>query len=286
VDLRQLRYFVAVVDHGGFRNAARALHVSQPPLSRAVRDLEAELDATLVDRRGAGLPTRAGAVLLRHARKILDAIEAARTEVSASSRSLRVGHVLPEYCSDPSFRSAAESLEGVEVKVTPILPGRVPRALAAGVIDVAFVFLPFEHVGSDLVVEPVGQDALVAAVRSADPLGTARRLTLREMAQQPLILFPRRAMPERYDEILGHFRRAGRVPRLVGVGPHLREALERVARGDGVTLVPERASRVHAIAGVALRPLADLTALWTLAAVRQPENAVAARLLAALRRAR
>lgn len=276
MDLRQLRYFLAVVDEQGFRAASRALHVSQPPLTRAVHELEQELGTPLLVRGQDGAtPTRAGQRLIRHARKILAAVEQARAEVTGLGQprsTLRVGHVLPEYLRDPATaRALAPLRRRVELTVTPVLPRGVARAVRSGALDLALVFLPFEHEDGPLLALPVLGDELVAALPAAHPLARETHVSLASLAREPMLLFPRRAMPERHDEILGHFKRSELTPHLITVGPSLREALTGVAAGRGVSLVPRRASETHADLAVALRPVRQLSTLWTLAAVIRPD---------------
>ncbi|HVY47234.1 MAG TPA: LysR family substrate-binding domain-containing protein, partial [Minicystis sp.] len=159
------------------------------------------------------------------------------------------------------------------------------EALRAGRVDAAFVYLPVERDGADLVVEPVLHEDMVAAVPAASPLARAAGVTLELLHRETRVLFPRRAMPERFDEIVGHFARAGLRPRVRTVGPSLYEALSVVAAGKGVSIVPRRASEAHDDLAVALRPVADVAALWTLAAVTLAKPPPGAReLVAALRR--
>jgi DNA-binding transcriptional LysR family regulator len=294
MDLRLLRYFLAVVDERGFRNAARALHVSQPPLSRAVRELETEIGAPLIDRTGSTVaPTRAGTLLAKRARKILADIERARTDVSRIARPrdvVRVAHVLPEYLLEPAAAQAIAALgrrrNGFALSVTPMLPPRAAAAIMRASIDVGFVFLPFEHGGAALRVEPLLHDDVVAALPIGHRLVTRGAVSLASLARETLVLFPRRAMPERHDEIVGMFRRAGRVPTLRTVGPSLRQALASVASAGGFSVVPRRASAVHSDLDVALRPIAEVATFWTLAAVlRESPSDPTRELVRALRRA-
>lgn len=293
MDLRHLRYLLAVVDHGGFRNAARVLHVSQPPITRAIRELEQEVGAALLHRRGAGIETtEAGALLVAHARRVVAALARAEQEVRelvALTGPVRVGHVLPAYFDDPALARVISRLRArgkIALEITAMLPATAARALAAGSIDVAFVFLPFEFAGVDARVEPILHDRVVAAVPSSHPLARAQRVSLAMVARETLMMFPRKAMPERFDDIMGHFARARLRPRVVTGPPSLRAALDRVAKGDGVAIVPERVSRATVDAGVMLRPIADLAASWTLAAIACDRSRRAtAGLVAALQRA-
>ncbi|MEZ4450077.1 MAG: LysR family transcriptional regulator [Nannocystaceae bacterium] len=293
MDLRQLRYFLAVVEAQGFRAASRSLHVSQPPLTRAVHELETELGVTLLDRGGGSItPTRAGALLARHARRIFASIERAREEVGALARPegrIRVAHVLPEYLAEPRAARALAALRRrrhLEIDVAPMLPRAAAAAILAGGLDVAFVFLPLEGDTGSIEVESVLQDELVAAIAGDHPLAASPRVSLVDVARERLVLFPRRAMPERHDEILGHFSRARLRPAVDTVGPSLRAALLRVAEGGGVSVVPRRASAVHVDIDVVLRPIREVATLWTLAAITRPGAAASVQaLVRTLRRA-
>jgi LysR family transcriptional regulator, benzoate and cis,cis-muconate-responsive activator of ben and cat genes len=292
MELRHLRYFLAVVDAGGFRAASRPLRVAQPPISRAVRELEDEIGVPLLDRsRTHVAPTRAGVLFAKRARAILAALERARADaarVEVPRAVVRAGHVLPEYLRDARAVAALAAMRRrrkVDVEVTAMLPRHASDALRAQRVDVVFVYLPFERDGAALRVEPVLQDEVVAAVPAASPLARRASVTLAALHKETLVLFPRAAMPERFDEILGHFTRAGLRPRVRTVGPSLREALTKVGAGKGVSIVPRRASEAHRDLAITLCPIADVTTLWTLAAVTADGATPAAReLVGALRR--
>jgi len=271
-----------VLEHGGFRAAAQALRVSQPPLSRALAELEDDLGVRLVERdRTAVRPTHAGTRFARDCTKLLAALDDAcrrASQLPTPRTTVRLGHVLPEYLAGDVERRlrALRERSSIAVAVTPILPRQLGDLLRRRELDLGVVFLPFEGDAGDIVIAPLGHDAMIAAVPAG--LAAARRgaVSLASLARHAVVLFPRRAMPERHDEVLGHFHRAGHAPRVITVGPSLRAALERVAAGDGVSLVPARAAAAHADLAVALRPVREITTVWTLAVVHRarPERAV------------
>ncbi|MCC6867477.1 MAG: LysR family transcriptional regulator [Burkholderiales bacterium] len=259
MDLRQLRYFVAVADTLHFGRAARRLAISQPPLSRQIAALERELGVALFERSTRGVRlTPSGSALLPRARRLLadadtiatGARELARGEVGL----LRIGFLaaatfsmLPRLIS--SFRRARP---GVRLVLTEATSDRQLVALAEASLD-AGVLLP-----------PVADPALAWLSLVREPLVAALpagrrwppRLALARLAGEPFILFPRPAGASLYDLIVNACERAGFLPRVEQEAVQMSTIVSLVAAGMGVALVPDSLRQVRR-AGVVYRPLSD-----------------------------
>jgi DNA-binding transcriptional LysR family regulator len=263
MELRHLRYFVAVAEELHFGHAADRLHTSQSSLSQQVRNLETELKVDLLRRvkRHVEL-TPAGDRFLREAREILAAAERAaglaRGAAREESRKIVIG-ISPE--TDWAFLGKALRLFGeqapaVEVLFQNLTPEAQVEALHGSRIDIGFVGLPIESEG--VVSEVTGRERLVAAIPEEHSMARHARIQLRDLSGEAYTLWPRHLSPVRYDQLLSIFRRAGFGPPIAMEGglPSTRTVLGMVAAGLTVALV-DPAIKHRAIPGVVFRPIAD-----------------------------
>jgi len=263
MELRHLRYFVAVAEELHFGHAADRLHTSQSSLSQQVRNLEAELKVDLLRRvkRHVEL-TPAGNRFLREARGILAAAERAaglaRETEREESLKIVIG-ISPE--TDWAFLGKALRLFGehapsVEVLFQNLTPEAQIQALHAGRIDIGFVGLPIEAEG--VVSELTGRERLVAAIPEDHPMARHARIRLRDLSGEAYTLWPRHLSPVRYDQLLSIFRQAGFGPPIAMEGglPSTQTVLGMVAAGLTIALV-DPAIKQRAIPGVVFRPIGD-----------------------------
>ncbi|MEU3501436.1 LysR substrate-binding domain-containing protein [Streptomyces hundungensis] len=247
MELRQLRYFVAVVEEANFTRAAARLHVAQPGVSAQIRQLERELGQRLLDRAGGSItPTEAGEAVLPHARAALAAVEAVRDTVDEFSGLLR-GHVTIGVVSGAVTQDFDIALvladfhdahPEVEITLTEDTSDRMRAALLAGRLDIALIGLAHEALPVGLSLDVVVDEPLVAAVAEGDPLLAPGRteVTLAELESRPLIGLPRgsgiRAVLD------GACADAGIRPRVAfeAASPQLLARL--AARGLGVAVLP------------------------------------------------
>ncbi|MFF2198209.1 LysR family transcriptional regulator [Streptomyces sp. NPDC058157] len=193
MELRTLRYFVAVAEELHFGRAAARLHMSQPPLSRAVKLLEADVGAVLLDRSAAGVAlTAAGAALLDEARTLLERVERARARVAAvaGAGTLTVG-MLGDRADPGAHRLAAAFRRhhpGVEVRVRETDLADPTCGLRAGLVDVALTRGPFDRTG--LTVRELRADPVGALLRADDPLAGRDRLEPAELSGRRWFRFP------------------------------------------------------------------------------------------------
>jgi len=274
LDLRRLRYFVAVVEAGSFTAAARALHIAQPPLSRQVGRLEQDVGVALFRRRRPPLVlTPAGELLLERARDLLGDARRAIDEVRALDRGgsgqLRVGYVgsLVDAVAQ-AVREHCGASTGRRVALRQATTWHLARALAAGELDLAFVAepQPLEAVHKTV----VGTLPLRAALARSHRLAPARRLELADLVAEPWVLL------ERPDVglvavVLAACREAGFHPAVAQRAPDVDTLLALVAAGIGVTLVPQGAEELG-VDGIAFRPVAGAPAA-TIVALEPPRPA-------------
>jgi DNA-binding transcriptional LysR family regulator len=260
MDLRHLRYFVAVAQELHFGRAAARLHIAQPPLSRQIRDLEEELGVRLFsrDRRKVVL-TAAGQVFLREIGPLFgqleQAVDAARRAERGEIGTLHIGYVgavvysaLPEI-----IRAFRARLPQVEVRLQEMSPAAQIEGLLRGHLEVGFARGPIEEPALD--VETVLDEALVAALPAGHPLNARRRLRLATLRAEPFVVTARSRGPGYYDHIITICRDAGFSPRVVQEGSHF-DVLSLVAAGCGVAIVPVSMKEIRR-GDVVYRPLLE-----------------------------
>jgi DNA-binding transcriptional LysR family regulator len=296
MELRHLRYFVAVAEEGHVTRAAERLGIQQPPLSQQIRALETELDVQLFRRKPRGVElTQAGEALFAEAQAILRQVEHAviATRRTAHGEAGRIGL---GFTSSASFHPLvprvireyrqAHPLVGLSLEESGT--GELVEALQAERLDAAFVRSPIGE-APGIAVHSLLDEAMVAALPAGHALAgrtATRPLELAALAGETFILYRRPLGPGLYDAIIAACQRAGFSPAIGQEAPRMLATLSLVAAGLGVTLVPQsmRRLRVH---GVAYRPLdraAGLVAPLNLA-YRRGENAAAAcRFIALVRR--
>ncbi|MEU9073321.1 LysR family transcriptional regulator [Kitasatospora sp. NPDC004745] len=193
MELRTLRYFVAVAEELHFGRAATRLHMSQPPLSRAVRRLEAEVGALLFDRSPNGVTlTAVGAVLLDEARALLDHADRVRVRVGAAAGTATVTVGILGDGSDPGVSRLAAAFRrvhpGVDVRVRDTDLTDPTCGLRAGLVDVALTRAPFDETA--LTVRALRSDPVGVVLRADDPLARRDRLRLAELDDRRWFRFP------------------------------------------------------------------------------------------------
>ncbi|QHE78879.1 HTH-type transcriptional regulator TfdS (plasmid) [Variovorax sp. PBS-H4] len=208
MELRHLRYFVTVAEERSFRRASQRLHVSQPPLSRMIKQLEAEIGVELFDRSPTGVDvTAAGAVFLEEARR---ALHVANDAVEKSQRAARgdFGHIEVAYYGSVIFGVIPRLLgeyrqlkPRVAVRLSSLTKDRQIRALREGWLDVGFA--RYYRSEPDIASEIVWREPIVLAVHADHPLTGNTSVAMAELRDEPLIVFPSAPRPSFADELLG-----------------------------------------------------------------------------------
>jgi DNA-binding transcriptional LysR family regulator len=294
MELRHLRYFVAVAEEGHVTRAAERLGIQQPPLSQQIHALERELDVQLFRRKPRGVElTPAGRALLDEARAILARADEAiaATKRAAQGEAGRIGIGFTSSASFHPFvpraiRAFREAHPLVALALEESGTTELVAALRAQTIDAAFVRSPFGD-SLDLTVRPLLEEPMVAALPSGHALsGGGEALPLAALAGETFILYRRPVGPGLHDAIIAACDRAGFSPRIGQEAPRMLSTLSLVAAGVGVTVVPASMSRLEA-EGVAYRPLdpaALLTAPLNLAYRRDEISAAVRRFVALVQR--
>ena len=280
MELRQLRYFIAVAEELHFRRAATRLHISQPPISQQIRALEQELGCRLLHRTRRRVElTAAGEAFLRDARALLHeldgAVETARRIDAGQSGRLRISFVGSALLSTvpiavQRFRAVRPDVE-IELRERSTVDQL--RAVADGLTDIGLVRPPIETVGR-LRTELVLRERTVAALPVNHPLSRLRRVPMQRLGDEPLVLFPRSQAPGFHDLLISSLAAAGTHPRVVQYAPEMITIIGLVAAGLGVSLAPASVARL-ALDGVTYRPVSGMPRSELVAVTREEDGSPA-----------
>ncbi|WP_424191879.1 LysR substrate-binding domain-containing protein [Ampullimonas aquatilis] len=264
MELRHLKYFIAVAEEQNIGRAAARLHISQPPLTRQIQQLEDELDVQLFVRTPKGMEiTQAGAMLLDDARNIRSLVEQAteRTQQAGQGKLGRLDvaifgsgilDAIPKLLL--AFRN---NYPGVKVVLHTMTKAEQLEALQQRRITVGFnrMLPPLADIGTELVTT----ERLLLAVNESDPLSACKEIPFKELAHHPMILFPTGARPNFIDKVVALCNESGFTLNISQEVGDAVTGVALVASGYGVCLVPESATTLR-FPGVVYRPLSDAPA--------------------------
>jgi len=265
MELRHLRYFVAVAKHLSFSRAAEELHVSQPPLSRQIQEMERELGVALFNRKGKKIEmTKAGEYLSKEAPKILDGIEmtlsAASTIGGAESNSLRIGCVnflmyatLPEL-----FETLRQREPEMRIELAVMPTEAQERALRSGSLDLGFVR---SWVGTGLIFEPLSEERLALIFPKRDEIDPDPKACIASLADSPFIAISPDAAPGLSDKIQAICSEYGCMPDVGYSCGDMYSIVKLVSSGLGWSIVPDMTYREARAAGVGILMLPQAMAL-------------------------
>jgi len=286
MDLRRLRYLVTVADEGHITRAAERLGLQQPPLTRQIRSLEDELGVRLFERLPRGVkPTEAGRAVVEEARAILARAERlgdlARRAARGEQGRLAVG-VTSSGAFHPfvaqqirAFRTAAP---GVQLALAEDGTPELIRGLEEERLDAAFL-RSRGALGADLLIEPLLEEPMVAALPTGHPLAAQAAVKLAALAEETFVFYRRPTGPGLHDAIVAACLRAGFSPNIGQEAPRIASTLGLVAAGLGVSIVPASMQRMN-VEGVTFVPFAGdpgLVAPLFLATRRRGRSVVAER---------
>jgi LysR family cyn operon transcriptional activator len=258
MELRHLRYFLAVADALHFGRAARRLHVSQPAVSQQIKQLEDELGTPLFARKERAVAlTQAGELFRAHASRALEDVHAGQRAISALAGlevgTLRIGHV-PSLTSGivvPAVSAVLRKHPGVQIVSEEGLTRRVERRVADGKVDVGLGYAPSRE--PEVIAEPVFESRLALVVARRHPLASSPRVALRGLAGEPFaLLAPGLRVRALVDAF---FTRARFSPRIVLEANAVATVLAVVRAGLAITLLPEpKAAEIERLAVLPLSP--------------------------------
>lgn len=277
MDLRELRYFVAVAEERHFGRAAERLHISQPSVSLRIRRLETELGVTLLHRTTRSVEiSAAGEVMLVRAREILAAVARAAEDTRRAARGefgrLAVGftgsatyELLPRLAA--SLRSAMPGAI-LDLRGELLTPAQV-EGLLDGTLDLGILRPPVRV--HDIMVEVVRREPLLAVLPHDHPLATADAVPLEELAAEPFIVYPSHVRSVLRDAVDAACNAHGFLPRVAVEVSETSTLVSFVAAGLGVSLVPESV-RHMTVQGAVYRPLSTEEAAVELAVAWHRDN--------------
>lgn len=298
IELRHLRYFVAVAEEGSFTRAAARLHMQQPPLSQQLQALEGQLGINLFDRLPRGVQlTPAGAAFLDDARAILAAVTGAATRAKrvaqgvAGTLSIGLASSAATHAIVPTLIGAfRERHPDVFLQFVEGNAASLTEALLARQAHVALLRAPVDR-PAEVRFARLLQEPMLAAIAKAHPLArkaasrSPRRVTLRELGELPFILVRRPGAPGMYADLISACEEAGFSPRIAAeVGNMLTNVLL-VAAGVGASVVPAsmRGIQSELVSYVPLRGAGKLIAPLTLVSRRDEANPAVGRFIALAR---
>lgn len=273
MELRHLRYFIAVAEELHFGRAALQLGISQPPLSQQIQALEEELDVRLFERTNRRVAlSEAGRLFLPEARAVLAQLDKA-VGVARRARRGELGELKVGFTSSAPFtstipralRAFRQACPQVHLDLRELSSREVAEAVGEGLLQVGMI-RPLDPLPAGLEALELFAEPLVAVLPADHPqaAGQDRAIGLAELAAEPFVFFPRSFGTGLYDQVLGLARSAGFSPRIVQEASEAMTLIGLVATGLGVTILPASFSRMR-IDGVVCRTLRDpaaSTAVW------------------------
>lgn len=291
MELRHLRYFIAVAEELHFGRAAERLHIAQPPLSQQIRQLEEELGFQLFHRTKRQVQlTEAGQVFLNESYRIFRQLDQA---IQAGQRASRgeMGQLVIGFVSSAAYNVLPGVLQtfrsqfpAVNLTLRELTTDQQLQRLREGRIDVGFLRPPVGDDSFDLT--PILQEPLVVALPEVHPLAQFPQISLRSLVGEPFILFPRPLAPGLYDQIISFCQQANFSPHVVQEAVQMQTIVSLVAAEIGIALVPASLQNLQRT-GVVYKPVAEPTPKAAIAVVwrRQETSPIVRRFLGIVREA-
>ncbi len=250
MELRHLRYFLAVAEELHFGRAAKRLHISQPPLSQQIKALEEELGVPLFARTQRKVElTQAGHLFLEEARLTLQQAERAQRVALEAHQGIR-GRLRVGFVTSASYsilpvviRRFRNDHPHITLELIEMIPSRQIAALESRDIDVGILRPPVK--GTCMELQTILEEPLVAALPADHPKAGKKTLDLKLLSEESFVLFPRHHGPGIYDVIMAACNRAGFTPQVAYAPNEMQTILAYVAGGLGLSLVPQSLAGFH-----------------------------------------
>jgi DNA-binding transcriptional LysR family regulator len=293
MNLRRLHYFMMVAEEQNFGRAAEKIGISQPPLSQQIQLLERELGTKLF-RRGSGKVelTDAGRVLLQGARSLEEGAEQTVLNVERARRG-EVGRLVVGFTAAASYNSLIPAAIGLFRDTCPSISLKLCEGVSESLLEMLFageadVILSHAALADRqrVMLEPLVDEAIVAVLPAGHPLAAANSVELSALVKEPFVLYPRRFTPVLHDLVVAACQDMAASPRVTREAPAFSTAINFVAAGFGVSLVPASLQQL-CMRDVTYRPLSgsSLRVSLNLICRRGETNMVVRNFINAARRA-
>ncbi|KAB2664406.1 LysR family transcriptional regulator [Brucella tritici] len=278
MELRHLRYFLAVAEEGNFTRAAAKLGIGQPPLSQQIRDLENEIGVALFHRvpHGAEL-TAAGTAFLGEAKASLAAAEKAKLAAQGAARG-ETGRLALGFTASSAFNPTVSGTirkfrarwPDVRLTLTEMNSHLLMEQLVRGEVDAAFIRPGLEN-PKDVRMKRLADEPMLIALPSHHPLAVHPKLPISALANEAFVLFPRIVGLSLYDDVVEACRNAGFEMIVAQEAPQMPSVVNLVAADLGVSIVPAAIAQIK-LAGVTYRPIEGEPLLARLGLVSMKNN--------------
>jgi DNA-binding transcriptional LysR family regulator len=277
MELRHLRYFIAVAEELHFTKAAEKLHIAQPPLSQQIQQLETELGVKLFHRKTKRQVqlTEAGKVFFKEAHQLLMQLETAVELTQRTGRGetgkLQIGFTsLVIYDLFPLIlRKFREQFPEVETVLVELTTSQQEQALRDSLINVGFAHPPLED--NTISYKCIHRETLVVAVSANHFLAQTEYISVRSLLHEPLIMFPRYLAPGLYDRIMSLFQQTNCKPNITQEAVQMQTIIGLVSAGIGVAITPSSLQNLQR-SGVAYRPILEEVPLIETAVIWQSKR--------------
>jgi DNA-binding transcriptional LysR family regulator len=282
MELRHIRYFIAVAEEQNFTRAAKKVGIGQPPLSQQIRALEEELGAPLFHRfsHGAEL-TSAGKAFLPEAQAVLRQAERAKKTALLGAKG-QVGHLRIGFTSSAVFRPVVPQIvrefhqkhSEVELSLIENDTSGLLKLLIEKQLDASFIRPgPQNPEGFD--VRRFKDESSMAVLPAGHPLARGQRVRLSALSHEPFVIFPRKAGPSLFDAIIESCHRCDFDPLIAQEAPQISSAPNLVSAGLGVSIVPLSIAAQIRVKGAVYLPIVGEAPAFGLAlAIRLDKNSV------------
>jgi len=253
MELRHLRYFLAVAQEGNVTRAAEKLGIGQPPLSQQILALEREVGVALFRRTGHGVTlTEAGEALLADTRRLLDDAQNAMLNAQRAGRG-ETGHLNLGFTASSAFNPAVPALirafrnayPGVGITLMEGNTTQLLGHLEKERLDLAFL-RPGLHSFAGVALYQIALEPMKVVLPATHPLAGKQSLRLSALAGESFVFIPREASPTLHDEIMSACRESGFEPTLGQQAPQLSSVVSLVSAEFGISIVPASVSQIHA----------------------------------------
>ncbi len=278
MELRHLRYFVTTAEELNVSRASARLRISQPAVSRQLRDLEEELGVELFQRQKSGLKlTPAGETFLAHARDLLRRSGEAVKQMATfrqKVKTLTVGYIAPVLASilTPALRRFAQQHPEIAASLREMAPGEQVEALRNGRIDLALIGNPCGEVEREFALTVLNRIPFQAVLPDNHLLALRKRIALSELQEEQFIGFAEEKFPGRNAAICAACQGAGFTPRFRDQVENLTALLALVAAGKGVALAPAEVSQLPRPQAVFLSLAPPVPSVISAAAQRRDDH--------------